>query len=152
MSEGTIRLATPGDIDALLALEREAPAAAHWSRAQYEAIFQSGALPRLSLVAEKGPLQAFLAAQTAAPEWELENIVVAPGARRRGLGMALVQKLADEARQRGAGAILLEVRASNLAARALYQNCGFVEAGRRLRYYQNPEEDAVICKLDITKS
>lgn len=149
MSEGTIRLATPGDIDALLALEREAPAAAHWSRAQYEAIFQSGALPRLCLVAEKGPLQAFLVAQTAAPEWELENIVVAPPARRQGLGTLLVRGLLERARQQHAFAVLLEVRASNAAARALYQACGFVEAGSRARYYQYPEETAIICRCNL---
>src|SRR5579864_6580593 len=48
----TIRQATTEDTEALLALERESPSAAHWSRAQYEAIFQAEAPPRLCLVAE----------------------------------------------------------------------------------------------------
>ncbi|HKW66087.1 MAG TPA: ribosomal protein S18-alanine N-acetyltransferase [Terriglobales bacterium] len=149
MSAPTIRLATPGDIDALLAVEREAHSAAHWSRAQYEAIFQSGALPRLCLLAENGPLQAFLVAQTAAPEWELENIVVAPPARRQGLGTLLVRSLLERARQQHALTVLLEVRASNAAARALYRACGFVEAGSRARYYQNPEEVAIVCRYNL---
>ena len=130
-------------------LERAASTAAHWSRAQYEAIFQPNAPLRLCLVAENGPLQAFLVAQTAGPEWELENIVVAPFARRRRLGTQLLCGLLEHARQRQAVAVLLEVRASNAAARALYQACGFVEAGTRPRYYQNPREDAVICSYNL---
>jgi ribosomal-protein-alanine acetyltransferase len=149
VSEAVIRLATPDDIDALLALERESLTAAHWSRPQYEAIFQPTEPPRLCLLAENGPLQAFLVAQIASPEWELENIVVASPARRQGLGTQLLGGLLECARQRHALAILLEVRASNAAARALYRACGFVEAGVRFRYYQNPQEDAIICRHDV---
>jgi len=147
--EAVIRLATPEDIDDLLELQREAPTAAHWSRAQYEAIFQASALRRLCLLAEKGPSQAFLVAQTAGPEWELENIAVAPAARRRGLGKQLLQELLRLARQQHALAVLLEVRASNAAARALYQACGFVEAGSRPSYYQDPKEDAIIWRYNL---
>ena len=144
VTQAAIRLARPDDIGALLALERQAPAAAHWSRAQYEAIFQADSPPRLCLVVENGPLQAFLVAQIAGPEWELENLVVAPAARRRGLGTQLVRGLLEHARQQRAQAVVLEVRVSNAAARALYQACGFVEAGARARYYQSPQEDAII--------
>ena len=149
MREAVIRLATPEDIDDLLELQREAPTAAHWSRAQYEAIFQASALRRLCLLAEKGPSQAFLVAQTAGPEWELENIAVAPLARRQGLGTLLLRGLLEHARQQHALAVLLEVRASNAAARGLYQSCGFIEAGFRPSYYQDPKEDAIICRYNL---
>jgi [ribosomal protein S18]-alanine N-acetyltransferase len=149
VSPPAIRLAAPEDIDALLALERATPTGAHWSRAQYEVIFQPKAPPRLCLIAENGPLQAFLVAQTAGPEWELENLVVAPAARRQGLGAQLLRALLERARQRHAVAVVLEVRASNAAARALYRACEFVETGSRSRYYQNPQEDAIICRCDL---
>jgi [ribosomal protein S18]-alanine N-acetyltransferase len=149
VSAATIRRGEPKDIDALLALERAAPTSAHWSRAQYEAIFSPNAPSRLCLVAENGPVQAFLVAQTAGPEWELENIVVASAARCQGLGTQLLHGLLQRARQQHAVAILLEVRASNAAARALYQGCGFVEAGARPLYYQNPQEDAIICRYNL---
>lgn len=144
-----IRMATTDDIDALRALEQEAPTAAHWSRVKYEAIFQPNAPPRICLVAENGPVQAFLVAQTVGREWELENIVVAPSARRQGLGRQLLRALLEHARQRHTLAVVLEVRVSNAAARALYQACGFVEAGARPRYYQNPQEDAVVCRCNL---
>jgi ribosomal-protein-alanine N-acetyltransferase len=147
-----LRLATPDDIDAILGLERASATAAHWSREQYEALFHPDSPPRLCLVAESSGLQAFLVAQTAASEWELENIVVASAARRCGLATQLVHGLLEKARRRGAEAVLLEVRASNAAARALYQGCGFVEQGLRPRYYRDPEEDAVICRLNLASS
>ena len=144
VTPAAIRLARSDDIDALLVLERQAPTAAHWSRPQYEAIFQTDSPPRLCLVAENGPLQAFLVAQIAGREWELENLVVAPAARRQGLGTQLLRGLLEHARQQRALAVVLEVRVSNAAARALYQACGFVEIGTRPGYYQSPREDAII--------
>jgi len=49
-----------------------------------------------------------------------------------------------QARQTKTDAIFLEVRASNTAARRLYENLGFKEAGCRKGYYTNPNEDAVL--------
>ena len=40
--------------------------------------------------------------------------------------------------------LTLEVRASNEAARGLYEKYGFQQAGLRPGYYQHPREDAVI--------
>ena len=80
-------------------------------------------------------VQAFLVAQHIPPEWELENIVVAPTARREGLGSRLVQHLLSIARKSNSDAMFLEVRESNIAARRLYEKLGFRENGRRKAYY-----------------
>ncbi len=45
---------------------------------------------------------------------------------------------------RGATGAVLEVRASNLAAQALYARFGFRVAGRRKNYYRDPPEDALV--------
>jgi len=82
-------------------------------------------------------------------EWEIENIVVAGPARRHGLGVRLVGELLRLARLRGTKAIFLEVRESNRAARALYEKCGFVVIGDRKGYYRNPDEAAIIYRLDL---
>lgn len=145
----TIRPAQPGDIDPIIALERQVGTAAHWSRTQYEAIFQPDAPTRLCLIIEGGGVQGFLVAQTVGLEWELENIVVAPASRRKGLAGQLVSELLRRARQQGALAVLLEVRASNAAALALYEGCGFVRSGSRPRYYQHPQEDAIVYRHSL---
>jgi ribosomal-protein-alanine N-acetyltransferase len=75
--------------------------------------------------------------------------VVEPAARRQRLGTQLLRALLEQARQRQALAILLEVCVSNTAARALYKACGFIEAGLRPRYYQNFQEDAITCRYNL---
>jgi ribosomal-protein-alanine acetyltransferase len=89
-------------------------------------------------------LAAFLVARHVAPDWELENIVVAPSARRKGLGTRLLRALFARARDTNSDSVFLEVRESNSPARALYERAGFPETGRRKSYYANPSEDAVL--------
>lgn len=48
-----------------------------------------------------------------------------------------------------AESVLLEVRASNQPALALYASMGFQRVGLRKRYYSNPEEDAVLMTLPL---
>jgi len=148
-----IRSATSADIPAMMALEREAATAAHWSRAQYDAIFRTALPRRLCLVSESSQslpeLQAFLVAREIAREWELENVVVSAGSQRRGLGLQLLLALLDAARARAAEAVFLEVRESNLAARRLYEKAGFIHKGVRGGYYRNPEENAALYRLNF---
>jgi ribosomal-protein-alanine N-acetyltransferase len=52
----------------------------------------------------------------------------------------------------GVASLYLEVRDSNMAARALYASRGFVEIGRRRDYYRRPREDALVLRLSIPES
>lgn len=138
------RRATAADIPALMALEREATTAAHWRQADYDRVFDPISPPRLCLVMEdEAGIQGFLVARNAGLEWELENIIVAASARRRGIGKRLLAELTVRATARGAQTVFLEVRESNLAARRLYENANFLESGRRKQYYREPAEDAI---------
>jgi [ribosomal protein S18]-alanine N-acetyltransferase len=146
----TIRPAKPSDISRILELERGAATAAHWKQDDYVAMLAGVGARRVVLVAEERKnLLGFIVAQSATDEWEIENVVVAAEARRRRLASRLIERLLDIATSYGAISLVLEVRESNLAARALYASAGFVEASRRPKYYSNPEEDAVICRLDV---
>ena len=156
----TIRAATPVDIPFMMNLERTCPTSAHWSEQQYsDSLELEGDGPkRLVLVAEgtsnnasesptgdgEDPLLGFLVARLGADEWELENIVVSPAARRKGLGLQLLNTLLTNAREIYGAAVFLEVRESNTAARSLYQRAGFCETGRRKAYYTSPQEDAIL--------
>jgi ribosomal-protein-alanine N-acetyltransferase len=146
-------------------LERQSPAAAHWSRQRYEDLFRIGGDRRSHRFAwlvedeadapfenpapDSPGILAFLVAHRVDAEWELENIVVIATARRRGLGTRLLGELIVHARAEHACGIFLEVRKSNQSARALYRNLGFEETGLRKSYYSDPPEDAILCRLSL---
>ncbi|MCS6891531.1 MAG: GNAT family N-acetyltransferase [Rhodovarius sp.] len=91
----------------------------------------------------------FVMARVAADEAELLTLAVCPPARRRGIGLALVDQAAAVALALGARSLWLEVGAENAAARALYAKAGFVEAGRRRDYY-GAGRDALVLRLSLS--
>jgi ribosomal-protein-alanine N-acetyltransferase len=147
-----IRQASREDIAIIRKLEQEAESAAHWGEREYDALFAAEAPRRIALVAEEADAEilGFVIARCADDEWEIENVVVAPEQRHRGLGSALVRELAQEAGRSGAVSVLLEVRESNAAARRLYEKIGFNQIGRRRDYYRNPPEDALLLRISIS--
>ena len=159
-----IRNATADDAPSLIELERTVASAAHWSEQQYRNLFSAATagVQSLVLVAEAANsdlpfagaarLLGFLVARQISPEWELENIVVAPSARRNGIGRQLLKTLLDAARQTNSQAMLLEVRESNAAARSFYEKAGFRPSGRRKGYYQDPVEDAILYSCDLRET
>ena len=102
------------------------------------------------LLVARGPEPlGFLLAWRAADELHLTDLGVRESSRRRGVGRRLVSALADEARASAARVVLLEVRASNAAALALYAGIGFTELDRRAHYYADTGEDAVVMQLAL---
>lgn len=77
---------------------------------------------------------------------DLLTIATIPQARRRKVASRLLTELVGTARRAGCRAVLLEVRASNAAAQSLYAAHGFTRIGLRRRYYQAPQEDAVVMR------
>ena len=91
----------------------------------------------------------FIAARMNADELHVNNIGVREEYRRRGLGGLLLGAALGAAAGRGATGAVLEVRASNLAAQALYARFGFAVAGRRKNYYRDPPEDALVMTMRL---
>lgn len=91
--------------------------------------------------------QGLLVARRVLDELHVLDVAVAAAHRRTGLGRALVEQALAWASQSGLRAALLELRASNQPAHALYSACGFVVVGRRARYYPGGE-DALLMTLD----
>lgn len=79
---------------------------------------------------------------------DLLTVATLPAARRRGVATAMIAHLLRRARRAGCTAVLLEVRASNAGAQALYRRLGFAPIGRRRRYYLAPVEDALVMRAD----
>lgn len=97
------------------------------------------------IVAEdgEGGVLGYAGLQVVLDEGYINNVAVEPAARRHGVGEALLEVFCRFGDAHLAF-LTLEVRQSNGAAIALYEKHGFLEAGRRKNYYQNPREDAII--------
>ena len=97
-------------------------------------------------------MAAFAITQVILDEATLFNIAVDPAFQRRGLGRALLEQVIDEVEKRGVATLWLEVRASNVAAIALYESLGFNEATIRRNYYPTADghEDAIIMALPVS--
>jgi ribosomal-protein-alanine N-acetyltransferase len=77
-------------------------------------------------------------------EAEILTIAVNPEYRRKGYARDLLRQCYQEWRASGVRAAYLEVRTSNHGARALYQNCGWVDSGTRKSYYRDGESAIVM--------
>ena len=103
------------------------------------------------LVAEEGGrVIGYVGSQSVAPEADVMNLAVAPEWRKKGVGRALMTALIAQLHSRGITALFLEVRVGNIPAQNLYRGLGFVEVGRRPKYYVNPTEDALILRKELT--
>ncbi len=85
---------------------------------------------------------------------ELIDLVVAPLARRLGIGRAILEESSSALINLGIRTVELEVRESNSAARALYKKIGFVRTGRRRNYYpsESGREDAILMTCDLSEN
>ena len=79
-------------------------------------------------------------------EAELLRVAVNPGAQRQGLATRLLRLSEEALRHQGCQRLLLEVRPSNAAARALYAGLGWTDLGRRARYYPDGEDALILEK------
>jgi ribosomal-protein-alanine N-acetyltransferase len=149
-SRAAIRAAGSADLDALAALDASCFGGAAWSRRQLADELEAPG--GLLLVATGGdaarPLAGYAAFRRAAGEAELLRVAVAPAARRRGLGAALMDAGLGRLRAEGATACFLEVEAGNRAALALYATLGFRPVGRRRGYYPGGG-DALLLRADL---
>ena len=121
-----------------------------WSDASFrQAVDNPGVFFRVVTEGAGGPLVGYVVAWFAGGEGEIANVAVAPSARGRGFGGMLLDAAIAAAHNYGAEALFLDVRESNARARALYDSRGFLEVGRRRRYYRRPAEDAIVLRRGI---
>ncbi|MGP3535715.1 ribosomal protein S18-alanine N-acetyltransferase [Microbacterium sp. RD1] len=145
-----IRPATPDDLDAIMTIERASFPTDAWSDAMMR---EELASPHgWYVVAEEAARlagYAGLRAPRGGRDADVQTITIAESFRGRGRGRMLLTALLAEAARRGIRDVFLEVRADNPVAQALYASEGFAEVGRRPRYYQPDDVDAIVMKLDL---
>ncbi len=121
----------------ILEIQSAAPEASQWNPRDYLSY-------ECRVAVEGGEVRGFsVARQVADGEWEVLNLAVAAAFRRRGIGRQLLKNLLEGRR----GEFFLEVRESNSAAREFYEQAGFRAITKRLQYYANPVETAIVMKL-----
>ena len=144
-----LREVTWRDIPQLAALETELFADDAWTAETWWA--ELAGRPRrayLVLESEDG-VEGYAGLDHGGDGADVMTVAVVPAQRGCGLGDLLLGELLRLAADGGAGSVMLEVRADNVAARRLYERHGFEEVSVRRRYYRRPgalDVDAVVMR------
>ncbi|OYY89217.1 MAG: ribosomal-protein-alanine N-acetyltransferase [Sphingomonas sp. 28-66-16] len=123
-----------GTVDAIMARAFDPRFGEAWTHAQCLGVL---AMPGvwLTIASIDGQAAGFALSRAIVDEAELLLLGTIPEVRRRGVGGALVRSVINEARDRGAARLYLEVRSNNEAVR-LYRSLGFEKVGERRGYYR----------------
>jgi ribosomal-protein-alanine N-acetyltransferase len=151
MAPGTVEY-----LDAIMRIE-DASFSAPWTRRMFEVELTDNPFARfLTAQIDTGQphdmsreLVGYVCFWVVFEELRMMNLAVAPHVRHRGIGRWLLQQALTMGLEHGARRALLEVRASNSPAVALYEQAGFSRSGVRAKYYTNPVEDAVLMELKL---
>ncbi len=148
-----LRRAGVEDLDAVMGLESTIFANDAWSTGSMRQELQNPHCFYIVGFRPETPEQidayAGLLSPQGAKEADIQTIAVAAIARRSGLGRTLMQTLMNQARNRGAREVFLEVRADNSGAQALYTSLGFEQLAIRENYYQPDGVDAIVMRTEI---
>ena len=138
------------DVEAAAALEPMLFPGEEWSPATFWSVLARADHYRAWVVqpdrADPATLAGYGVLSWSGSQAEVQTLAVAPGFQRRGLGRALLAAMVAEAGRHDAEALLLEVRADNVAAQHLYAATGFAQIGVRHGYY-SPGVDALVLRL-----
>ena len=145
----TITLMTYDDIPQVAAIERQCfpdP----WSERMLREHLDNQCAAALVARGEDGTVLGYGGLLVVLDEGYITNIAVRPEYRRQGIAADILKVFENFARGNRLAFLTLEVRASNTAARALYEKLGYVQAGVRRNYYEHPREDAIIMTREFT--
>ena len=146
MSDITVRPLTPDFLDRAAAIAATAPEA--WTRQGLAEELESDC-GRVYGLWEDDELRGVAVFQLVLDESSLLTFTVDPAFRRRGWGEALLQGCLSRLQSEDAASCFLEVRSRNTPAVALYDKLGFARVGLRKRFYHDPEDDALLMRLEM---
>jgi ribosomal-protein-alanine N-acetyltransferase len=139
------------DLPGVLSIERQS-FSNPWPEATFRGEIQNEGLsfPLVAIDKDGSTVLGYVLYWLIQDEVQINNVAVHPDYRGRRLGERMMWEALAEARQSGGTHAVLEVRASNAAARTLYEKkLGFVFLGIRKDYYTNPLEDALVLGLTM---
>ncbi len=141
------------DLEEILKIENEVYSHP-WTRGNF---LDSFAEPyeAMGLRSNNGTLVAYFLLMPILDELHLLTFAVHPQYQGQGYARLLLEEMRSLAKSKNYLSIMLEVRISNLRARHIYQQFGFVEIGRRKGYYpvdQLTREDAIVMRIATSDS
>ncbi len=152
MTELTIRELRESDIPSVVEIENIS-FTTPWSEILFfNEIYKQRSIAKVAVIEEACSVQrvvGYICANFVADEGHILNLAVHPDFRKKGIAKTLVENILEELKETECRFLYLEVRASNNAARELYEGFGFSVVGTRKKYYNKPEEDAVVMMLKI---
>jgi ribosomal-protein-alanine N-acetyltransferase len=137
---GPMRMA---DVAAVLEIERLS-FSSPWPAFAFEQELTANRLAHYRVVRLADRVVAFGGIWLMVDEAHITTFGVHPDHRRRGIGRRLLLELAEVALELGSTRMTLEVRVSNEPAQRLYRSFGFNVSGRRVAYYSDDGEDALV--------
>ena len=144
----TIRRMQDRDLSAVVAIDRMS-FTLPWPEASYRYELQSNPASHCFVAEEaESGVVAMIVSWLIVDELHVATFATHRDHRRRGIGSQLLKSALADARNGGARRAFLEVRASNLAAQAMYEKFGFGITGRRPGYYRDNDEDAILMTLE----
>jgi len=143
------------DVAEIAAIE-EASFPVPWRREFFEGELRESHPPRFHRVLERQlpgipAIAAYLFAVVLYDEFHINKIATHPVVRGEGHGRRLMEEAIAAAAARASASLVLEVRASNAPAIHFYRGFGFLEVGRRKRYYKDGE-DARLMMLPLRET
>ena len=137
------------DVEIVVRLEKQAPSP--WGRSLIiDELNRSHNFTLVAVVAEE--VIGWCCSRYVQNEAELLKISVAESWRRRSVAKFMLAALEKQLRTVAVLTLYLEVRSENLPALSFYRQAGFTATGRRINYYSQPRDDAVILRKPISQS
>jgi ribosomal-protein-alanine N-acetyltransferase len=136
------------DVEQLVVLAQELFAGdPPWSAEHFDSELSGGPETRWCVVAEVDEkIAGYAGLLVSGDTADVQTLAVAAAHQRRGIGSTMLAVLIGEARRRGANTLLLEVRADNEAALALYTRHHFEQISRHRGCYDAGRVDALVLR------
>jgi [ribosomal protein S18]-alanine N-acetyltransferase len=146
----TFRLLNVNDIDGILNIEHQSFTLPWSKEAFYNELTKNQYALYVGLEDEvEGKIIGYCGVWIIVDEAHITNVAVLPEYRGRKLGEAIMRKVMEVAREKGAKTMTLEVRLSNYVAQSLYRKLGFQNGAIRKNYYTDNQEDALVMWVNL---
>ncbi len=144
----TLRAMLLEDLPQVVAIEAQSHLEP-WTQQAFRAELETSLVAQPLVALRKDEIIGYVVPWFVADELQIANLTVKENFRQLGVGRLMLAHVLEMAEARNCRNAYLEVRDSNVAARALYESLGFVVEGVRPKYYGRAQEDAVLMKKDL---